>query len=82
MITNPVKAITSIGKAKVCILRFFLSIYSIFKGAKWAYPLKNFEENPKYFSITDSLYLAYKYYYKSMMRADKHSGIEDYFQWQ
>ncbi len=72
-------AITWKGKIQVAILRFLLFWIWILKRQKWKYPIRGFEENPRYFGLKDSIYLAYKYYFSISLRAEKDSGIKSYF---
>jgi hypothetical protein len=58
------KAITPKGRAQVAFLDFIFGLVAVFYGKKWKYTLKNFEEDPFYFTWRDSLYLGYKYYFR------------------
>ncbi len=60
----PCQAITPKGRATLALLDFVFGLVAIFYGRKWKYTLKNFEENPFYFTWKDSLYLGYKYYFR------------------
>jgi poly-gamma-glutamate synthesis protein (capsule biosynthesis protein) len=60
----PCKAITPKGRATLALLDFVFGLLAIFYGKKWKYTLKDFEEDPLYFTWKDSLYLGYKYYFR------------------
>lgn len=60
----PCQAITPKGRAILALLDFVFGLLAIFYGKKWKYTLKDFEENPFYFTWKDSLYLGYKYYFR------------------
>jgi poly-gamma-glutamate synthesis protein (capsule biosynthesis protein) len=80
MKNSPVLAISWKGKFLVTILRCLLSIVALFKGRQWAFPLPDFEENPRYFSGGDLAYFSYKYYYKQLRHAEQKSGAEAHFE--
>lgn len=61
---SPCNAITPKGRAILALLDFVFGLLAIFYGKKWKYTLKDFEENPFYFTWKDSLYLGYKYYFR------------------
>lgn len=61
---SPCKAITPKGRAILALLDFVFGLLAIFYGNKWKYTLKDFEEDPFYFTWKDSLYLGYKYYFR------------------
>ena len=63
-INSPCKAITPKGRATLALLDFVFGLLAIFYGKKWKYTLKDFEEDPFYFTWKDSLYLGYKYYFR------------------
>jgi hypothetical protein len=60
----PTTPYTKKGKFVVALLRIIYRILAVFYGKKWAIPLKNFEENPLYYTFKEILYFGYKYYYK------------------
>jgi len=60
----PCQAITPKGRAILALLDFVFGLLAIFYGKKWKFTLKDFEENPFYFTWRDSLYLGYKYYFR------------------
>lgn len=61
---SPCKAITPKGRAQLAFLDFVFGLFAVFYGKKWKCTLKNFEEDPFYFTWKDSLYLGYKYYFR------------------
>jgi hypothetical protein len=60
----PCQPITPKGRATLALLDFVFGLLAIFYGKKWKFTLKDFEENPFYFTWKDSLYLGYKYYFR------------------
>lgn len=58
------QAITPKGRAQLALLDFVFGLVAVFYGKKWKYTLKDFEENPFFFTWKDSLYLGYKYYFR------------------
>lgn len=67
------KAITPKGRAILALLDFVFGLLAIFYGKKWKYTLKDFEEDPFYFTWRDSLYLGYKYYFREPLQ--RHSEL-------
>ena len=66
------KAITPKGRAQLALLDFIFGLIAVFYGKKWKYTLKNFEEDPFYFTWRDSLYLGYKYYFRIPVQKRNH----------
>ncbi len=64
----PCQAITPKGRATLALLDFVFGLLAIFYGKKWKYTLKDFEEDPLYFTWKDSLYLGNKYYFREPIR--------------
>ncbi len=71
---KPVKAYTFQGKVIVSIIRCLLAVVHVFTGRKWKRPVKNFSENSLLFSLTDVLYLSYKYYFAAIKEWDNPSS--------
>ena len=68
MKNSPCNAITPKGRATLALLDFVFGLLAIFYGKKWKCTLKDFEEDPFYFTWKDSLYLGYKYYFREPKR--------------
>src|SRR5688572_9958145 len=68
----PCQAITPKGRAILALLDFVFGLLAIFYGKKWKYTIKDFEENPFYFTWRDSLYLGYKYYFREPNQKRNH----------
>lgn len=51
----------------------------VFKGKKWQYPPAGFHDDPLHFKASDINYFGYKYYYRTLEKAEKDSGLENYF---
>ena len=64
----PCQAITPKGRAILALLDFVFGLLAIFYGKKWKYTLKDFDEDPFYFTWKDSLYLGYKYYFREPLQ--------------
>lgn len=62
---NQIRPYTWQGTLQVLIIRSICNIIGLWVGKKWLEPLPAFEENPRYMTLTQIIYLAYKYYYKS-----------------
>lgn len=77
--TKPTRAITFKGRVMARILWYMGLFFHILKGKKWKYPPKGFHDDPFLFKPFDITYLGYKYYFKTIEKAEKNSGIEDYF---
>lgn len=58
------------------VMKVLLQIVSLFVGRKWKYPLRNFEENPLYFSFSDVAYFSYKYYHTQIREPEPGSDID------
>jgi Bacterial capsule synthesis protein PGA_cap len=69
-----VTAYTPEGKVLVAILRGLLRLVHLFMGKKWAVPPRFFHDDPRHYTVTDVLFFAYKYYFKSP-KIDTHQGI-------
>ena len=67
---KPVRAYTFQGKAIVFVLHSLLALVSLITGRRWKRPVKGFSENSLRFSLTDVLYLSYKYYYAAITEWD------------
>lgn len=61
---SPCQAITPKGRALLALLDFLFGLLAIFYGKRWKNTLKDFEEDPFYFTWKESLYLGYKYYFR------------------
>jgi hypothetical protein len=51
----------------------------IFRWKKWQYPPVGFHDDPLHFTPKDILFFAYKYYFRTLEKAEKNSGLEEYF---
>lgn len=60
----------------VWLLTFCLHL---FRWKKWQYPPAGFHDDPLHFTFKDILFFAYKYYFRTLEKAEKNSGIEEYF---
>src|SRR5690349_5160439 len=76
----PAKAYSWKGRVVVSIIKFLLFFVSLAKRKKWKFPIKNYEENSRYFSFKDVVYFSYKYFYLNLIYGDKHAGTESYFE--
>lgn len=77
--TKPTRAITFKGKVLARLLWIVSGVFHLFKRKKWQYPPKGFHDDPLHFKVKDILFFGYKYYFKTLERAEKNSGIEEYF---
>lgn len=77
--TKPTRAITFKGKVLARLLWIVSGVFHLFKREKWQYPPKGFHDDPLHFKVKDILFFGYKYYFKTLERAEKNSGIEEYF---
>lgn len=76
---NPLKPLTFKGWLGCFLLRNYFSYKAGKHKAEWEYPLPGYEENPATWSNEQKIYTAYKFYSKPHLKADKNSGLEDYF---
>lgn len=51
----------------------------LFRWKKWQYPPAGFHDDPLHFTFKDILFFAYKYYFRTLEKAEKNSGLEEYF---
>lgn len=77
--TKPTRAITGKGKFLAWLLRGMGWVLHLFMGRRWQYPPEAYHDDPLRFTFTDILFFGYKYYFKTLEKAEKNSGIEDYF---
>ncbi|MES2730664.1 MAG: CapA family protein [Bacteroidota bacterium] len=66
----PVLPITFKGRLLVLLLRFLYSIVAWRKGKSWQTPPTYMEENPRYMTQEEIIYLGYKYYYQPPLQTD------------
>ncbi|MBC7923108.1 MAG: CapA family protein [Ferruginibacter sp.] len=52
------------GKLLVGVLRWLYRLVAVWKGRQWATPPVEFEENPRYMTRAEVVYLGYKYYFR------------------
>ena len=76
---KPVYPLTSSGAILLQLTCFFFKILGWFKGNTWKAPLPCFEEDPRYFTATDSLYLGYKYYLAPHTDSGTQGRLEHHF---
>lgn len=60
----------------VWLLTFCLHL---FRWKKWQYPPAGFHDDPLHFTFKDIVFFAYKYYFRTLEKAEKNSGLEEYF---
>lgn len=77
--TKPTRAITLKGRLLARLLWIVFGLFHIFKRKQWQYPPKGFHDDPLHFTFKDILFFGYKYYFKTLERAEKDSGLERYF---
>ncbi len=77
---NPVRPITLKGKLLVGVIRFLYIIRNLFSAKNGIYPLAGHHEDPRKMNLKQQLYFGYKYYFRAMLKGDKGSGLEEYFQ--
>lgn len=80
--TKPTRAITLKGRLLARFVWLLLLCVHFFKWKKWQYPPTGFHDDPLHFKPKDILFFAYKYYFRTLEKAEKNSGIEDYFKTQ
>lgn len=80
--TKPTRAITFKGRLLARIIWALTFWLHIFKWKKWQHPPKGFHDDPLHFTPKDILFFAYKYYFRTLEKAEEKSGIEDYFKQQ
>lgn len=77
--TKPTRAITTNGKLLARLLWIVFGVFHLFKKNKWQHPPQGFHDDPLHFTFKDILFFGYKYYFKTLEKAEKNSGIEGYF---
>jgi Bacterial capsule synthesis protein PGA_cap len=76
----PVKAYTLQGRFLIALLYPLLTILQGIKGENWQTPPPNFHEDPRYFTLKDILFFAYKYYFKSPVKDDAAGKVIDFIE--
>jgi len=78
-LTKPTRAITFKGRVLAGVLWIIFGVFHLLKRKKWQYPPQGFRDDPLHFKLKDILFFGYKYYFKTIEKAEKNSGIEEYF---